>query len=162
MLFSFALIICVAACNGGKKATLTRQGMELRSEINREKIVSALELDRNVISSGPDHFLEVTFTIKNTTDQPIRVIFSSTQQYDFFIEDESGRQYWRWSNGRFFAMMILEKELGKEPWVHIEDIPTVDRHGKPLPAGRYILRARLVGDKSIDNQIPFRIEGPCL
>lgn len=131
---------------------------DLRSEVDHGDIISVLEIDRDVARGGPEHSIHATLTIRNDTDKPILITFNSSQQYDFFIEDEDGREHWKWSEDRFFAMVIVEKELGKEPWVYEEDVPMVDREGKPLPSGSYSLRASLVADKKIENRIRFAVK----
>ena len=131
--------------------------MDRKSEINHGVISSVLEVDRTRLPSGPEHFLRTTFTIRNNWEKPILIIFNSGQQFDFFIEDESGRRYWKWSEGKFFPMMIVEKELRKEPWVYQVNLPTTDHKGQALAAGTYVLRATLHGDREVKNRIKFQI-----
>ncbi len=131
--------------------------MELTSEVDHGDVTSILEIDRKSLSSGQDQSLEGSFTIRNETSEAIPFTFRSGQQYDFFIEGEDGRQYWRWSQDRFFTQMIVTKELRQEPWVYRESIPAVDGSGEPLPPGQYVLRARLVAEKEIENRIGFEI-----
>ena len=55
-------------------------------------------------------------------------------------------------------MMIVKRELRKEPWIYRENIATIDEKGQPLLPGNYILRARLSADRKIENTLSFRIE----
>ena len=152
------LLVLMAACSTVQKESFIRQEMKVQNEIRHNGIISLLELDRNVISDETTPSLQVVFTIKNMTPSPISFTFSSSQQYDFLIQDESGRQHWKWSDDKFFAMMIVEKELGQEPWVYRESVPLVNRDGTFLTKGQYTLRARFTSENGIENRMPFRVE----
>lgn len=136
----------------------TKQAAKVKNDIEHDGWTSSLELDRSSLVGGVNTFLHATFTIRNRTDQEIPFTFSSSQEYDFSIEDSSGRVRWRWSHGQFFAMIIRQKELGREPWVYKEHIPLVNQSGAALEEGSYTLRARLVTDKQVRNQIQFRVQ----
>lgn len=116
-----------------------------------------LEVDRTRLTGGSKQSLRATFTIRNHKKQPILITFTNGQQYDFLVEDEEGREYWKWSTGKFFPMVMVERELGKEPWVYQVNVPTADQKGHPLSKGNYLLRARLSGDRKIENNLKFQI-----
>ena len=147
-----------AGCVVAKAEFSVKKKMEFRTQIDHGNLTSILEVDRNLLSSSPEQFIHATFTVRNNTEGVIPIIFRSGQQYDFYLEDETGRQHWKWSEGRFFSQAITTKQLAKEPWVYEERVPTVDRYGKPLPAGNYLLRARHVGEPGVENSIGFRIQ----
>ncbi|MDA2933765.1 BsuPI-related putative proteinase inhibitor [Acidobacteria bacterium AH-259-D05] len=157
-LYGCAVIVLMAACGAAKGESFLGQQMKLHNEIQHNGVISIVEIDRNVISSETSPSLQVTFTIKNMTSSPIPFTFSSTQQYDFLIQDDSGQQLWKWSDDKFFAMMMVEKELGQEPWVYREHIPTVNRDGNSLTKGHYVLRVQLTSKTAIENHIAFRVE----
>lgn len=138
--------------------SLGQPDVNLKSEKNHGDISSILEIDRSAYRSGPDHWVKVTLTIRNDSGRPIPVTFGSGQQYDFSVEDEAGKQYWKWSDGKFFTMALVERELGQESWVYKEKIATVDEREKALAPGVYVLRAKLVADRRVENFIRFRIE----
>ena len=158
LLYCFAGIVLIAACSTAKRDSFLSQEMTAQNEVRHDGIISTLELDRILDSTDTSPSLQATFTIKNATSSPIPFTFSNSQQYDFLIQDDSGQELWKWSDGRFFAMMIVEKKLGQEPWVYREFIPAVNREGQPLPAGQYTLRARLVSSPALENPLSFQIE----
>jgi hypothetical protein len=130
----------------------------MQNEMRNNGILSRLELDLIVEPTDPAPFFQATFSIRNLTSAPIPFTFPNSQRYDFMIQDDSDRELWKWSDGRFFAMMITEEELGQEPWVYRERIPAVDRGGRPLPGGQYTLRARQMSSPLIENQLSFHIQ----
>lgn len=134
------------------------QNTQTQNEMRHEGVVSLLELSRIADPNNPVSSLQAHFTVRNATSSPISFTFSSSQQYDFLIQDDTGRELWKWSDGRFFAMLIVEKELGQEPWVYQERIPAVDREGRSLPDGHYTLRARLTSNPAIENHLSFQVE----
>ena len=56
--------------------------------------------------------IKVTVKIFNYTEEDIIFHFSTSQRYDFIIEDEEGNEIWRWSEGRMFAQMLGEDVIG--------------------------------------------------
>ncbi|MEE8349715.1 MAG: BsuPI-related putative proteinase inhibitor [Acidobacteriota bacterium] len=132
----------------------------MQTERRHNGIVTRLQLDRILDSSAPTPYFQATFTIENATSSPIPLTFSSSQQYDFLLQNNLGQELWKWSDGRFFAMMIMEKELGHEPWVYQERIPFVDRPGPPVPEGRYTLKARLMSRPAVESQLSFQLQAP--
>ena len=126
--------------------------------MRHEGVVSLLELSPITDPDDPVSFFQAHFTIRNSTSSPVAFTFPSSQQYDFLIQDDAGRELWKWSDGRFFAMLIVEKELGQEPWVYQERIPTFNREGRSLPKGYYTLRARLTSNPAIENHLSFQVK----
>ena len=54
----------------------------------------------------------MTFKIFNYTEEDIVFQFNTSQRYDFRIEDEEGKEIWRWSKDMMFAMVLGEETLG--------------------------------------------------
>lgn len=54
----------------------------------------------------------ITLKIFNYTEEEITFHFNTGQRYDFIIKDEEGKEIWRWSEDRMFAMMLGEEVLG--------------------------------------------------
>ena len=157
-LYGCTSIVLMTACSAAKKESFLSQGMTAQNEMRHNGITSTLKLNRIVGTTHPTPSFQATFTVKNVTASPIPFTFSNSQQYDFLIQDDSGQELWKWSDGRFFAMLIVEKELGQEPWVYRERIPVVNREGRPLPKGQYTLRARLISSPPIENQLSFQTQ----
>jgi hypothetical protein len=44
--------------------------------------------------------------VTNPTDQPVTLEFSSSQRYDFAVQNADGAEVWRWSSDRMFAQAL--------------------------------------------------------
>lgn len=64
------------------------------------------------MSYSVDEPIKMTFKIFNYTEEEIIFHFNTGQRYDFMIEDEKGKEVWRWSQDMMFAMMLGEEALG--------------------------------------------------
>jgi Intracellular proteinase inhibitor len=82
-----------------------------------------------VVPSVPRAGQEIrwAFTVENLEDRPRMLTFSSTQQGEVVLEADGVERY-RWSNGKAFAQMIVERELpaGGELAFALEDALSVE------------------------------------
>jgi len=46
---------------------------------------------------------------------PMKLTFHSGQEFDLILRDQLGREIWRWSDGRFFTMIIGEDRWRNQP-----------------------------------------------
>lgn len=53
----------------------------------------------------------LTLTARNVTDATVTLEFSSSQRYDFQVEDSSGTTVWSWSDDRGFAQVLGEETV---------------------------------------------------
>ena len=60
----------------------------------------------------PEQPVNIEFCVFNRTGEEITLYFRNAQRYDFTIEDEEGKEIWRWSKDRMFAMVLGEEILG--------------------------------------------------
>ena len=60
----------------------------------------------------PEQPVNIEFCVFNRTGEEITIYFRNAQRYDFTIEDEEGKEIWRWSKERMFAMVLGEVTLG--------------------------------------------------
>jgi hypothetical protein len=90
--------------------------------------------------------MTVRITLRNTTNEPVRLRFPTSQRYDLEIQDAEGKHVWRWSEDRAFLMVYGEEEFGPGERNYIETVRLAGRDGEPLPEGRYVLRAWLTTD----------------
>jgi len=105
------------------------------------ELVCELKLSQRSVQSGVQE-IEATFSVRSATEVPVRVTFNSGQSYDFRLLNSEGKELWRWSSGRMFAMVIIEKELGPDGWTFREKIP-LSAEGSNLAPGRYQVVAEL-------------------
>ncbi len=88
---------------------------------------------------GPGEAIRLTFEVVNEGESPLRLEFTSMQRFDFAIEDASGTELWRWSDGRAFGQALGEEVLGSErPMLSYDAIVE-----GAFPAGNYRVRAWL-------------------
>ena len=68
-----------------------------------------LTTDKALYGSGES--IALTLKIINPTPRQVRLSFTTSQRFDLFIQDQEGREVWRWSGGRFFAQVLGEEVL---------------------------------------------------
>ena len=74
----------------------------VRRPANAPMLATTLELS---VSESIDLRLHVT----NTSGKKIEMTFPTSQTHDFYILDASGREVWRWSEGRMFTQGVQKK-----------------------------------------------------
>lgn len=79
--------------------------------IDKFKVKAEIKPSFEVNSSG----LIMKVSITNVSDKSIVFNHSSGQKYDFTLLDSSGKELYRWSDGKFFTMMLTSTtiEAGK-------------------------------------------------
>jgi hypothetical protein len=95
-------------------------------------------LDTDLDTYRPGETVTATLRVLYEGDAPVRLVFSSSQRFDFRLLDERDTEVWAWSRGRAFAQMLGEMEM--DP-AHRE-LLYVERFAAPASPGRY----RLVGE----------------
>ncbi len=99
---------------------------------------------------GPGDEIVVTLEAVNGTADPVTFYFPTSQRYDLAIMDEQGRELWRWSKTRVFAMVLGEETLGPgRPRLAYRERIRIS-----LPAGRYWLEGALTDrDRSLAGSV---------
>jgi hypothetical protein len=70
-----------------------------------------LTLHTDQASYTPGQPVQLRLEVLNDTDQPVRLHFNSSKQYDFEVLWED-QLIWRWSADRMFAQMLTEETIG--------------------------------------------------
>ncbi|HHX02370.1 MAG TPA: hypothetical protein GX739_06850 [Firmicutes bacterium] len=82
--------------------------------------------------------------------------FGSGQQYEIVVTDEAGKEVYRFSDGRFFTMAIISKDLkpGESlSWQETWDL--TDKDGEKLRSGKYTARITILAlSDDSENKIP--------
>lgn len=133
---------------GGDNQTGYETPIENDSEVINEDIIST-ELDFS------DGFY--TFTLKNISDKDVDLTFSSTQEYEYQIKDDTGNVVYTYSMDKMFGQMIVEKTLtaGEEYRIDVD----VDIFSS-LEAGTYTLEVWLVAleTENLSSKIDITLE----
>ncbi len=87
--------------------------------------------------------MRARMTIRNTTNFPLRLDFSSGQRFDLVIRHSSGRNVYRWSATRLFTQELGTLELSPGEKTFSAEIPLGQQAGRPLPQGSYVAEAWL-------------------
>jgi hypothetical protein len=58
-----------------------------------------------------DDDVQFRFQITNGTGAPLTLSFPTAQRVDFAVEDSTGAEVWRWSEGRVFAQTAGDERL---------------------------------------------------
>jgi hypothetical protein len=83
----------------------------------------------DVALEGDDVRFELS--VVNKTTKSVEVNFTSGQSYDFIVVDSTGREVWRWAEGRIFTQSVQNKLLGKGETL------TVSEKWSPAKPGKF-------------------------
>ncbi len=75
------------------------------------------------------------FAVTNDGDKKAELEFPSGQTHEIVVQDASGREVWRWSEGRMFTQAIQNKVLRTADTLHIRERWT------PSAPGKYVVLA---------------------
>jgi hypothetical protein len=69
--------------------------------------------------------------VRNNSPRMVELRFPNGKTHDFFVLDESGREVWRWSNGRMFTQALQNKLIkSKDNAVFADSWSASNAHGK--------------------------------
>ncbi len=95
----------------------------------------------------------LTLHVTNTSGKRVELTFPSGQTHEFVVVDSTGKEVWRWSNGRLFTQAIQNKLLTSKESAKYEE--TWD----PSQAtGKFTAIARLVSSNyPIEERVEFTL-----
>jgi hypothetical protein len=119
---------------------------------DKPALLTGLYTDKDEYLKGE----EITAYIKayNISGKELFLDFSSGQRYDLWLLQDGG-EVWRWSDGKFFTMALVRKELGAGEVLEYEiQLP------EDLEKGEYVLQGELktIGSLLTLNSLNFRIK----
>ena len=89
--------------------------------------------------------LNIDFSLKNSSDKELKLLFGSGHQYDIVVTDVEGREVYNWAADRSFTMAIINKDLApRQELSYSEEWDYTDNEGKPLPPGKYLVKVTIV------------------
>jgi hypothetical protein len=110
----------------------------------------------DVVVDAPVGARHVRFTlaVANGSSRRVELTFPSGQTHDFMVLDATGREVWRWSDGRLFTQLLQRRLLESR------DVVTYrQRWPAPPSAGRYTLVAVLRSDSHpVEKRVEFSVQ----
>lgn len=103
-------------------------------------------------------------TVYNNSDQAVTFNFPNSQRYDFAVVDSSGREVWRWSDGKGFLQVLGSMTLKPGAAVTFSTEHTfTDGTGSPMPEGVYTVLGELTArdgqswtKRTMEGKVSFR------
>ncbi len=85
----------------------------------------------NVVRPSDDNeSLKFALKVVNNTKKMVEIHFPDGQTHDFVVSDSTGKEVWRWSEGRMFTQAMRSKTLkGKDGTVFEETWEPKGQHG---------------------------------
>ncbi|WP_349409721.1 BsuPI-related putative proteinase inhibitor [Pseudalkalibacillus sp. SCS-8] len=105
------LVIILSACGSGEQTKspsaepVNGQAQEEKSEGN-ENVAGEVEL--KVVSFTND---QAVIELQNQTEKPLELEFTSGQQYDMWIKNESGETVFHWGEGKMFTQALKKETI---------------------------------------------------
>jgi hypothetical protein len=81
--------------------------------------------------------VRLALNVVNSGARRVELRFPDARTHDFVVLDSTGREVWRWSDGRLFTQTMQNRV------VRARDTLTFDTSWRPQQAGRYTAVARL-------------------
>lgn len=102
------------------------------------------------VAKGRD--VEFAMRVRNGGDKRVELTFPTAQTHDFIVRDESGREVWRWSDGRMFTSTLQSKVVDGRDTMSFEGTWSAPR------PGRYTVHATLAsGNHPLVTNASFQV-----
>ena len=82
--------------------------------------------------------IDFALHLTNPTKKSVELEFPNGQEYEFSVVDSTGREVYRWGNGRMFTQSLQNRLLDGGETMQFEE-----RAEKSLPSGKYVAVATL-------------------
>ena len=79
-------------------------------DLARQPLASSLDVAVSAAQATKD--VRFALHVTNRADKNVELMCPSGQTHEFLVTDESGREVWRWSEGRMFTQALQSKLLG--------------------------------------------------
>ena len=91
----------------------------------------------------PTGNIEPSLAVKNIFSNPIKLIFSTGQRYDFIIKDIHGKEKVRWSEGKLFPEVMGELIINPGQTITYAENLLLGKVKYPLDLGKYMVEGTI-------------------
>jgi len=124
LLIAASVAIAHGSLAGDDNKPLTSKDEKLGK---KEVLATTFDVSR---PSGDDGSLRFALRVVNKTTKMVEIYFPDGQTHDFVVNDSTGKEIWRWSEGRMFTQAMRSKTLkGKDATVFEESWVSKGFHG---------------------------------
>jgi hypothetical protein len=104
------------------------------------------DLDLGTAQFKPGEPIPITMTLKNCGDNVVHLFYPSGQRFEFYAQNDSGVEVWRWSTGQTFDQAKGEEQIAVgQSVVYKQTWDQLDSKARQVPAGRYKVFAFSIG-----------------
>jgi hypothetical protein len=148
-----AILLCAGAVAFALVPRSQTEAMANHDERTRRKhdgeLTSSLDVDARA------NEVRFAFHVANIGNRKLEVTFPSGQQFDIAVFDSTGREVWRWAQGRMFTQALQARPLSGGDTINIEE-KWAAAGAKPLAAGRYVAVATLMSENyPVEKRVEF-------
>ncbi len=102
-----------------------------------------------------DEIIPLRLSVTNTGTKPRTLTFASAQTHDFSMTDKTGKEVWRWSDGRAFAQTFSTRNQEPGAAGSLNYFGAVQ--AGVLPAGEYTVKGWLTAQELFGEAISLTI-----
>ena len=144
---SFVILVIAVLAFACTRSRTTDSVAGTRSSHHKKGAGVASSLDVRVSDK-----VQFALRVVNEGDKKVELNFPSGMTHDIAVLDETGRQVWRWSDGRLFTAAYQNKVLRSD-----DTLSFSEAWRSPAP-GRYVAVARLVSQNyPMEQRVEFAI-----
>jgi len=109
-----------------------------RHSSKRSKADTSTKVNGNFAVKIEPHALRFALNLTNVSKKHVELSFPNGQQYDFSVIDSTGREVYRWGQGRMFTQSVQNKLIDGGKTMSIDEVAETT-----LPHGKYVAVATL-------------------
>ena len=118
------------------------------SNVSIEDIKTKLDIDAR--EEGAD----ISITLTNTSDEDVRLTFTSGQKFEIVIEDQAGQEVYRYSIDKSFIMALQNEDIKAGEEVTWQETWDYLQTGERIPSGDYVVKVDVLATQINGKEIP--------
>jgi hypothetical protein len=112
------------------------------------------KLDATIESKATAGEAVFTITVKNTSDENIKLTFTSGQKYEIYVKDAEGTEVYRYSIDKSFIMALQDVEIDAGEEVSWQEVWDYKQTGERVPSGEYTATVEIVASQINGVEVP--------